>query len=69
MTVGESIDHLAREAWERLEREFLEWPLFRPERRSSEIADKIRSLVHRANRRACIELERMEREFRRQKAE
>jgi hypothetical protein len=74
MTVGEPIDHpsrerLAREAWERLEREFPEWPLFRPERRSPEIADKVRRLVNRANRRACIELERMEREFRQREAE
>jgi hypothetical protein len=69
MTVGEAIDHRAFEAWERLKQEFPEWPLFRPERRSPEMADKVRRLVHLANRRACIEMERMEREFRRRAVE
>lgn len=68
MTVGEPIDHYAKEleTWSRLEQEFPEWPLFRPERRSSEISDKVRRLVHLANRRACIEFKRMEREYRRE---
>jgi hypothetical protein len=66
MTVGESVDPRALEEWARLQQEFPEWPLFRPERHSPEIADKVRRMVRRANRRACIEFERMERELRQQ---
>jgi len=64
LTVGETVDPKALEYWQQLEREFPDWPLFRPERRSLEIAQKVRRMIERNTRRACIELEHMDRESR-----
>jgi hypothetical protein len=69
ITVGEPVPAAALERWGQLEQEFPNWPLFRPERRSPEIAERVRQMVHRATRRACIDLERMDREYRRRQAE
>ena len=52
-----------------LEQQFPNWPLFRPERRSPEIASQVRRLVRRNTRQACIAFERMDREYRREQAE
>jgi hypothetical protein len=69
LTVGEPVSVEALERWGQLEQEYPNWPLFRPERRSPELAEKVRRLVHRATRRACIELERMDREHRKRQTE
>jgi hypothetical protein len=62
MTVGESLPQEAIEIWKELERVFPDWPLFRPERRSPEIADKVERMVRHCTNRAIIECERYERE-------
>jgi len=64
ITVGEPVPVGELERWRQLVQEYPNWPLFRPERHSPEIAERIRRLVHRATRRACVELARMERECR-----
>lgn len=69
ITVGERIPPCALERWCQLEREYPSWPVFRPERRSSEIAEQVRKLVSRATRRACVDLARMERELRKEPME
>jgi hypothetical protein len=58
------VPEAAIQAWHRLEGEYPSWPFFRLERRSAEIAEKIRRLVRHSTKRACIELERMDREYR-----
>lgn len=45
MTVGEPVTPEAQALWDQAEREFPEWPFFRPERRSAAIADEVRRLV------------------------
>src|SRR5689334_7081577 len=52
-----------------LEEQFPNWPLFRPERRAPEVAERVRRMVHRNTRRACIDLERMDREYRKRQSE
>jgi hypothetical protein len=52
-----------------LEKRFPNWPLFRPERRSPEIAEKVRRMVRHNLKRACIEIERLDREYRKREAE
>lgn len=69
MTVGELIPPEALDRWRQLEQEYPNWPIFRPERCSPEIADRVRRLVDRATRRACIALERMDREYQSRQAE
>lgn len=69
LTVGESVPHEAVEAWQRLEQQYPNWPLFRPERRSPELAEKVRRMVHRATRRFLVDCERMDREYRKHQAE
>jgi hypothetical protein len=64
LTLGEQLPTEAMERWRQLEADYPNWPLFRPERRSPEIAERVRGMVHRAIRRACIELGRMDREHR-----
>jgi len=65
ITVGEQVPPEAMAFFLALERQFPTWPFFRPERHSPEIAEQVRRLVHRNTRQACIDLERMEREYRR----
>jgi hypothetical protein len=69
LTVGELVPPEAMERWGQLEQEYPNWPLFRPERRSPEIAERVWRMVHRATRRACIDLERMDREYRKCQAD
>lgn len=69
IAVGESVPAESLKRWGQLEREYPNWPLFRPERRSPEIAEQVRRMVHRATRRACIDLEHMDREDRERPAE
>lgn len=68
LTVGEPVPAEALERWRQFEREYPNWPLFRPERSSPDIAERVRRMVHRATRRTCIELERMDREYRKRQA-
>jgi hypothetical protein len=69
ITVGDPIPAGALERWQELEREYPSWPFFLPERRSADIAEQVRKLVHRANRRACVDLARMDREYRKDSGE
>jgi len=69
LTVGERVPPEAVAYFRQLEQEFPSWPLFRPERRSPDIAARIRRMVRRNTRQACIDLERLDREYRRQQAE
>jgi hypothetical protein len=64
LTVGEPVPPEALHAWQQMEREYPNWPLFRLERRSPEIAEQVRRMVHRNRRQACIALERLDRELR-----
>ena len=45
MTVGEPVQPDAQILWEQAEREYPNWPLFRPERRADPLADEVRRLV------------------------
>jgi hypothetical protein len=69
LTVGKPVPVEALEALGHLQQKYPNWPFFRPERRSAEIADRVRRMVHHATRRACIELERMDREYRKRQEE
>ena len=59
MTVGDAIPPEAMEKWQALEREFPNWPLFRPERRLPELAEQVRHMVTRNRREASVALERL----------
>src|SRR5262249_13971833 len=52
MTVGETIPLDTQELWQQLEREFPNWPLFRSERRSQEVARQVHWMVKSNSRRA-----------------
>lgn len=69
ITLGEPVPAESEAYFHDLERQFPDWPLFRPERRSPEIAEQLRRTVRRNTRQACIDLERMGREYRRQQAD
>ena len=69
MTVSESVPPEAVAYFLELEKRFPNWPLFRPERRSPEIADKVRRMVRHNLKRACIEIEKMDREYRKREAD
>jgi hypothetical protein len=45
MTVGEPLDPESLETWRKLEQEFPNWPLFRPDRRRPEDGPQVRDLV------------------------
>ena len=64
ITVGDSVPPEAVAYFLELEKQLPSWPLFRQERRSPEIAEKIREMVRHNTRRACITIERMDREYR-----
>jgi hypothetical protein len=64
ITVGEPVPAEVLQGWARLEQEYPHWPLFRSERCSAEVAEQVRRMVHRATHRACIDLERIDREYR-----
>lgn len=68
ITVGEPVPPEAVASSHDLEQQFPNWPLFRPERRSPEIAEQVRCMVQRNSRQACIGLMWMDREYRRQQA-
>ena len=69
MTVGDQVPAESVAYFRELERQFPNWPLFRPERRSPEIAERVRHMVHRNRRQACIDLARMDQEYRRQQSQ
>jgi len=69
ITVGDSVPAEAVAYFLELEKRFHNWPFFRPERRSPEIADKIRRMVRYNTKRACIAIERMDREYRKSEAD
>jgi hypothetical protein len=69
ITVGEPMPPESVAYFRELEQQFPNWPLFRPERRSPEIAARVRQMVRRNMRQACIDLERLDRECRRRQAE
>jgi hypothetical protein len=69
ITVGEPVPAESVAYFGELEQQFPNWPLFRPERRSPEIAERVRRMVHRNTRQACVDLERLDREYRRRQAE
>lgn len=69
MTVGEPVSPKSVAYFHELEQQFPNWPLFRPERRSPEIAERMRRMVDRNTRQACIDLKRMAREYRKRQAE
>lgn len=62
ITVGESLPPEAVAYFLQFETQYPEWPLFRPERRSHEIAKKVERMVSHNLRRTCIELEKWNRE-------
>lgn len=68
ITVGEPVAPESEAYFRELEQQFPNWPLFRPERRSPEIAERVRRIVRRNSRQACIDLERMDREYRKEQA-
>jgi hypothetical protein len=69
ITVGDSVPPQAVAYFLELETQFPNWPLFRPERRSREIAEKVRRMVRHNLKRACIEIEKLDREYRKREAE
>jgi hypothetical protein len=69
ITVGEAVAPESMTYFRELEQQFPNWPLFRPERRSPEMAERVRRMVRRNTRQACVDLERLDREYRRQQAE
>jgi hypothetical protein len=69
ITVGDSVPAAAVAYFLELERRCPNWPFFRPERRSPEIAEKIRRMVRHNTRRACIAIETMDREYRNREAD
>jgi hypothetical protein len=64
LTVGEAVPQAAVQYFAQLEYAFPNWPLFRPERRSPEIAERVRHLVNEITDRLLVEWERHDREFR-----
>jgi hypothetical protein len=64
ITVGDSVPSEALAYFLELEKLFPNWPLFRPERRSPEIAEAVRRTVRHNTKRACIALERLDRDYR-----
>jgi hypothetical protein len=69
ITVGEAVKPQSVAYFSDLEQQFPNWPLFRPERRSPEIAERMRRMVRRNTRQACVDLERMDREYRKRQAQ
>jgi hypothetical protein len=69
LTVGEPVPPESAAYFRELEHEFPNWPLFRQERRSHEIAERVRRMVRRNTRQARIGPERMDREYRRQRSQ
>jgi hypothetical protein len=69
ITVGDSVPPEAVTYFVELERQFPNWPFFRPERRSPEIAETVRRMVRHNLKRACVEVERMDREYRKRAEE
>src|SRR5262245_17695802 len=63
ITTEESVDPPTLAWWQQLEREFPTWPVFRPERRSPELAERFRRMVRHSLKRTCLELERWERDI------
>ncbi len=53
MTVGEPVEPEHQSLWDQAERDFPNWPIFRPERRSSAIADQVRRLVEDNFEKCC----------------
>ena len=69
LTAGEPVPPESVAYFGELEQQFPNWPLFRPERRSPEIAERVRRMVRRNTRQACVDLERLDREYRKRQAE
>jgi len=69
ITVGDSVPPESVAYFLELEKQFPTWPLFRPERRSPEIAETVRRMVRHNLKRTCVELERLDREHRKRAAE
>jgi hypothetical protein len=69
LTVGDSVPPGAVAYFLDLEKQFPNWPLFRPERRSPEIAAKVERMVRHHRQRTCIAIERWDREYRKREAE
>jgi hypothetical protein len=69
ITVGDSVPAEAIAHFLEFEKRFPDWPFFRPERRSPQIASKIRQMVRHNTKRACIAMERMDREYRKREAD
>lgn len=64
ITIGEAVPSVAVTYFLDLGKQFPNWALFRPERRSPEIAQKVRRMVRHNLERACIAIERWDREHR-----
>jgi hypothetical protein len=61
ITIGDSVPVEAIAYFLELERGFPNWPFFRRERRSPEIADRIRRMVRHNTKRTCIATDTMDR--------
>jgi hypothetical protein len=64
IVVGDPVSNATMEAWRQLQREYPNWPLFRLERCSSQNPEKVRRMVYRATRKFCVNMERLDREYR-----
>jgi hypothetical protein len=69
IVVGEPVSDVTMEAWRQLHREYPDWPLVRAERCSSENPEKVRRMVHPASRKFCVDMERLDREYRKKQDE
>jgi hypothetical protein len=69
LVVGDPVPAEALAAWRMMQLEYPDWPLFRPERCSSEDPKKVRRMVDRETRKLCVGLERLDREFRKRQAD
>lgn len=67
MTVGDPLDPEAVELWQRLEQEFPNWPLFRPDRRSPENGPELRRTIDSKTEQFWEELQQITREWREEK--
>ena len=69
IVVGDPVSDVTMEAWRQLQLEYPNWPLFRPERCSAEDPEKVRRMVYRASRKFCVDMERLDREYRKKQGE
>jgi hypothetical protein len=64
LVVGDQVSPAETVQWQAMKQEYPDWPLFRLERCTSQDAEIVRRMVSRASRKFCVDMERLDREYR-----